>query len=68
MCTSKFFGGMSFKDLRIFNDALLGRQAWRLVQQADFLMGHGLKAMYYPTKPFLEAYLGYAGSYSCRRI
>lgn len=42
-----------FKDLRVINDALLGRQAWRLVQHPDFLMGYVIKAKYYPKKSFL---------------
>lgn len=55
MCTLKFLDGMGFKDLRIFNDALHGRQAWILVQHVESLMERALKAKYYPTKSFLEA-------------
>lgn len=28
MCTPKILGGMRFKDLRVFNDALRGSQDW----------------------------------------
>ncbi|KAE8708583.1 hypothetical protein F3Y22_tig00110338pilonHSYRG00172 [Hibiscus syriacus] len=32
ICQSKKFGGMGFRDLRLFNIALLGNQIWRLIQ------------------------------------
>lgn len=68
MCTPKFLGGMGFKDLQIFNDVLLGRQAWRLVQQPNSLMGRVLKAKYFPSRPFLDSAMGFAGIYSWRSI
>lgn len=68
MCTPKFLGGMGFKDLRVLNDALLGRQAWRLVQHTESLMGRVIKAKYYPKTSFLDALLGVAGSFSWRSI
>lgn len=64
MCNPKCIGGMGFKDLAIFNDALLGRQAWRLVHKEGSLLSKVMKAKYYPNCSFLDAYLGYAGSYS----
>ncbi|XP_021756104.1 uncharacterized protein LOC110721271 [Chenopodium quinoa] len=68
MCTLKCFGGMGFKDLGVFNDALLGRQAWRLVKASNSLLGRIFKAKYYPRSEFLESSLGFAGSFSWRSI
>jgi hypothetical protein len=41
-------GGMGFGDMRLLNNVLLARQAWRLVQFSDSLCAQLLKAKYYP--------------------
>lgn len=64
----KCLGGLGFRDLGVFNEALLGRQAWRLVHGDNTLLGRVMKAKYYPHTSFLEAGLGYSTSYSWRSI
>lgn len=44
----KSFGGMGFKDIRLMNQVMLARQAWRLVAFPDSLCAKVLKAKYYP--------------------
>jgi hypothetical protein len=39
---------MGFGDMRLLNNVLLARQAWRLVQFSDSLCAQLLKAKYYP--------------------
>jgi hypothetical protein len=48
MLLKKYCGGMGFKDFRLFNQAMLARQAWRLIQFPDSLCAQPLKAKYYP--------------------
>ena len=68
MSTLKCFGGMGFKDLSVFNDSLLCRQAWRLTRHPHSLFGRVMKAKYFPTCDFLDAPLGNSNSYSWRSI
>ena len=68
LCQPKSMGGMGSKDLRVFNDALLGRQIWRLIFHHNSLLSRVMKAKYYPNTEVLDASLGYSHSYAWRSI
>ncbi|XP_010695081.1 uncharacterized protein LOC104907789 [Beta vulgaris subsp. vulgaris] len=59
---------MGFKDSKVFNDALLGRQAWRPIRKPNSLFGRVMKAKYYPNSDFIDASLGYYCSFSWKII
>jgi hypothetical protein len=54
MLRPKDYGGVGFRDMRLFNQALLARQAWRLIQFPDTLCAQLLKAKYYPSGSLLD--------------
>jgi hypothetical protein len=51
----KSMGGLGFRDMRLFNQALLARQAWRLIQFPDSLCARLLKAKYFPNSELIDA-------------
>jgi len=61
-------GGMGFRDLEIFNLALLAKQGWRLIQQPDSLLSRIMCEKYYPNSSFLQASLRHNPSYAWRSI
>ncbi|XP_042942913.1 uncharacterized protein LOC122277099 [Carya illinoinensis] len=51
-------GGLGFRDLRLFNLALLSKQGWRIIQNPSFLMAKVLKQKYFSRVDFTEAQMG----------
>jgi hypothetical protein len=68
MVKSKFFGGLGFRDIELFNLALLAQQAWRIFEDASSLSAGILEAVYFPERDFLEAELGSSPSHIWRAI
>jgi hypothetical protein len=58
MDKSKTARGFGFRDLTLFNKALLAKQCWRLIQHLDSLTTQILKAKYFPHSSFMEYSLG----------
>ena len=54
--------GMGFRDMRAFNQALLAKQAWRLLHTPDSLCARLLRAKYYPNGNLLDTVFPGSGS------
>lgn len=46
---------MGFRDLALFNDSLLAKQAWQLMHRTDTLFFRIFKAWFFPQCSFMEA-------------
>jgi len=68
LCKPKSEGGMGFKNLVLFNDALLAKQAWRLLQNKNSLLYRVFKSKHFPHCSFMEASDSQASSYAWRSI
>ncbi|XP_015956845.1 uncharacterized protein LOC107481144 [Arachis duranensis] len=61
-------GGLGFKDLRIQNLALLGKQFWRLVTQPTSLLSKILRGKYFSNGNAITAEIGVLPSWGWRSI
>uniref|UniRef100_A0A803QM48 Reverse transcriptase domain-containing protein n=1 Tax=Cannabis sativa TaxID=3483 RepID=A0A803QM48_CANSA len=61
-CFSKFHGGLGFRSMKAFNQAMLAKQAWRLLQSRHFFVATLLKARYFPNTNFLDSGKGHRPS------
>lgn len=68
MCKSKENGGLSFRDLGDFNQALFAKQAWKTINEPDTLLSKIYKERYFVSKSFMECGNGYKPSYAWRSI
>lgn len=68
MKTRKDEGGLGFKDLQIFNKAMLGKQAWRLSQNPSALWSWVFKGIYFPDGDSWKAKKGHHPSWGWQRI
>jgi hypothetical protein len=58
----KGYGGMGFQDLKLFNQPLLARQAWKLIQLPKSLCAKLLRARYYPNGELIDTVFPSEGS------
>ena len=68
MGLAKEKGGLGFRDLELFNLALLAKQGWCLLQNPNSLVATIMKAKYCPNSNFLEANLGQKPFYAWSSI
>uniref|UniRef100_A0A803P4X2 RNase H type-1 domain-containing protein n=1 Tax=Cannabis sativa TaxID=3483 RepID=A0A803P4X2_CANSA len=62
LCFSKFHGGLGFRSMKAFNQAMLAKQAWRLLQYPHSLVATLLKSRYFPHSSFLNSGKGHGPS------
>ncbi|KAK3199433.1 hypothetical protein Dsin_022848 [Dipteronia sinensis] len=68
LCLPKACEGLGFKDIYLFNQALLAKQAWRIFHNQDSLVARILKSKYFKTDDFLQADLKIGRSHTWRSI
>ncbi|CAL1353631.1 unnamed protein product [Linum trigynum] len=68
VCVSKFHGGLGFRDFDLFNVAMLGKQAWKILQDPASLLARLYKARYHPSADFLNASAGSRPSWAWQGV
>lgn len=68
MTKAKVEGGMGFHGLALYNDSLLAKQAWRLLQDKISLFYNVFKACFFPNYTIMEASKSRNSSYVWKSI
>lgn len=68
LSSPKYLGGMGFRDMAIFNQAMLGKQCWRLLTEPHSLCARVMKGRYFPDGDFWSAQCPRSSSYTWRSI
>ncbi|KAL0306177.1 UNVERIFIED_CONTAM: putative mitochondrial protein [Sesamum radiatum] len=68
LCESKLQGGLGFRQLYLFNLAMLAKQLWRIFCSPNRLFGRVLRARYFPHGDIFAATVGRNPSFTWRSI
>jgi hypothetical protein len=58
LANPKGAGGMGFREMKLFNQALPGKQGWRLISNPNLLCSRVLKGKYFPNSITTRRLLG----------
>ena len=68
LCEAKEVGGLGFKEIEKFNDSLLAKQVWRMINNPNSLCHRVFKARFFPNCSILEAKDSTVSSYAWKSI
>lgn len=68
LCLPKCLGGLDFRDVKKFNDAMFAKQGWSLLENPNSLVAKALKSKCYRDSSFMQAQLGNNPSFIWRSI
>ncbi|GAU27143.1 hypothetical protein TSUD_104520 [Trifolium subterraneum] len=64
----KAYGGLGFRNLHLFNMAMVAKQGWKFATNPNSLVARVYKARYFPNSTFFASHLGNNPSYAWRSI